>query len=362
MTNWSICDLHCDSALFWQAGSSLEDTTLHVSLPCLEQAGVGLQVFAAYVPASVPRKQRFDFARRTLDRIEDEIAAHSDRIVVCRDSGEVEAVAEQGKIAAILAVENGDAIEGDPRKLRQLHEMGVRLMTLIHSQSNDWVISCSDKAPRFDGLTALGERVVAEMNDLGMIIDVSHAHDRVVERVLACSKAPIVASHSGMYSLCPVPRNLNDDLIRGISASGGVVGLIFLPDFLDCARRNKTETRARKIFDDLDRKTAAAGADCAEVGRVWRKFVGSYQEMMKRERMPLEKLLQHMDHLVALAGEDHAAFGSDFDGIPETPAEFDDCRGFPLILDRLRLRGYSEQKLEKICWSNFLRVFKNVCG
>jgi len=357
-----ICDLHCDSAMIWQAGSSLEDTTLHVSLPYLEEANIGLQVFAAYVPASVPQGRRFEFAGRMIDCIEQQIARHPDRIVICRDSGEVETASQQGKIAALLAVENGDAIEGDLRKLQRLYEMGVRLMTLVHSKSNEWVISCSDEQPRFDGLSAFGEQVVAAMNELGMIIDVSHAHDRAVERVLAGSTTPIVASHSGMYSISPVPRNLNDDLARAIADSGGVVGTIFLPAFLDHTRWKSENERNRKIFAELDRRTAAAGADGGEVGRAWRSFVGDFQETKDGDRMPLEKLLQHIDHLVGIAGEDHAAFGSDFDGIPETPAELDDCRAFPTIVERLRRRGYSEQRLEKICWSNFLRVLETVCG
>jgi membrane dipeptidase len=362
MRNVKICDLHCDTAQLWQAGSSLEDTSLHVSLPSLTEGGVGLQVFAAYVPAALPEEQRFSFASQTISRTKEEIERHSARIVVCRSSREVTAAAEQGKIAALLAVENGDAIEGDLDKLQQLYGMGVRLMTLIHSHSNDWVISSNDKQPAFDGLSRFGVQVVEAMNRLGMIIDVSHAHDRSVEKVLEYSGAPIVASHSCVHALCPMPRNVKDELIRGIAASGGLVGVNFMPGFLDCGYRKITEKRCKAVFAELDRRTEKAGADPLGLGRAWIKFTKEYKEAMASEKVPLERLLQHIDYLVEVGGEEVAAFGSDFDGIPDTPAGVEDCRGFDNILRGLRDRGYSRDRLEKICWSNFFRVLETVCG
>jgi len=357
-----ICDLHCDSAQFWQAGSSLTDTSLHVSLPYLIEAGVRLQVFAAYVPASLPRDRCFSFACQTIARIKEEIDGHPDRIILCRNSREVEAAMDRGQIAAVLAVENGDAIEEDLGKLQQLYEMGVRLMTLIHTRSNDWVISSKDKKPAFPGLSRFGEEVVETMNGLGMIIDVSHAHDRAVERVLERSSAPIVASHSCMYALCAIPRNIKDELIRGIAAGGGVVGLNFMPAFLDRDYLKIAEKRCSAAFAELDRLDEKAGDDPMALGRAWMKFVGDYIRRMAGEKVSLEKLLEHIDYLVDLAGEEVAAFGSDFDGIPDTPARLEDCRGFKNILQGLRDRGYSQNRLEKICWSNFLRVLRTVCG
>ena len=357
-----ICDLHCDTGLLWQGGSSLEDTSLHVSLPHLREAHVGLQVFAAFVPASLPAGKRYPFVSRLLEAIIAEIERHPADIVVCRNSLEVARAAGQGKIAALLAVENGDAIEEDLGKLERLHGMGVRLMTLIHTRSNAWVSSSNDRNPRLDGLSPFGEEVVGAMNQLGMIIDVSHAHDRSVERVLAKSAAPVVASHSCMHALCPIPRNINDSLIRGIASGGGVVGVNFQPSFLDCDFRKKAEQKGTEIFAALDRLTEEAGSDPAKLAGAWRSFTAGFTQAMASERLPLERLLQHIDHLVELVGEDHAAFGSDFDGIPDTPAGLDDCRGFANIVRGLRGHGYSRGRLEKICWTNFLRVLKAVCG
>ena len=362
MRNATICDLHCDTAQLWQAGSSLEDTSHHVSLPSLIEGGVGLQVFAAYVPAALPEERRFSFACEMIERIKQEVDGHSDRIVICRSAREVTAAVDQGKIAALLSVENGDAIEGDLDKLQQLYGMGVRLMTLVHTRSNDWVVSSNDKQPAFDGLSPFGVEVVEAMNQLGMIIDVSHVHDRAVEKVLEHSRAPLVASHSCMYGLCPIPRNIPDELIRGIAAGGGVVGVNFMPAFLDCGYRKIAETRCKTVFAQLDRRTEKAGADPFGLGRAWIKFTEEYKEAMASEKVPMERLFQHIDYLVEAGGEEAAAFGSDFDGIPDTPIGVEDCRKFKNILQGLRERGYSRDRLEKICWSNFLRVLEAVCG
>ncbi|UCF97899.1 MAG: dipeptidase [Spirochaetaceae bacterium] len=357
-----ICDLHCDTGLLWQAGSSLQDTSLHVSLPHLIEGQVGLQVFAAYVPASLPKDRCFSFVRQTIDRIIDEIEGYPAQIVLCRNSREVVAARRQGRIAALLAVENGDAIEEDLQKLRQLHGMGVRLMTLIHTRSNAWVVSSKDENPGFAGLSPFGEEVVEAMNELGMIIDVSHVHERAVERVLECSNAPIVASHSCMHGLCPIPRNIKDELIRAIAAGGGLVGINFQPAFLDCSYRERGEKKVKAIFSALDRMTEKAGSDPVKLGQAWMKFTKDFKNTMATERLPLDKLLDQFDYLVDLVGEDVAAFGSDFDGIPDTPVGVEDCRGFNNIIRGLRERGYSRERLEKICWSNFFGVLKTVCG
>jgi membrane dipeptidase len=357
-----ICDLHCDSASLWQAGFSLEDTSLQVSLPHLVEAGVGLQVFAAFVPASVPAGLRFSFVCRTIDRFKEELRAHAARIVLCRSGREVSEAMDQGKTAAVLAVENGDAIEEDLDKLERLYRMGVRLMTLAHARSNNWVISSADKTPAFEGLSTFGVEVLEAMNSLGMIIDVSHAHDRAVEKILERSDAPIVASHSCMYALCPVARNVNDRLILGIAAGGGLIGVNFHPAFLDLGYNERAQKQCKAVFARMDRRTEQAGADAEKIGRAWLAFTREYREAIGGNKVPLEKLLEHIDYLVELAGEGAAAFGSDFDGISDTPSGVEDCRGFKNILQGLQDRGYSLKRLEKICLANFMRVLRTVCG
>jgi len=357
-----ICDLHCDTILKLMGGAGLDDTSLQVNLPYLEEAGVGLQVFACYIPTTIPPGRRFPLVNRMIDCFEQKVALHADRITICRTDTDVEEARSQGKIAAVLAVENGSAIESDLKNLEALYGRGVRLMTLIHSQSNDWVISSNDRSPKFDGLTAFGVEVIAAMNDLGMIIDVSHSHDTTVRRVLELSRKPVIASHSCVHNLCPVPRNLKDDLIKGLAANGGLVGVNLFPGFLDPVYQQLAEKHAGDLFSELNKAEEAAGEDMGKLAKILDEFAERFTPIMRIHRVPVEQYLRHLNHIVGLAGEDYAAFGSDFDGVPDLPGEVKDCRIFSLIKATLLESTLAPPQVEKICWSNFRRVFRAVCG
>ena len=328
----------------------------------MKKGGLGLQVFACYVPATLPPDRDFSFAMATIDRFEAEIEKHSQEIVLCHDNREIEAARDQGKIAAVLAIENGSAIEGKLENIELFYRRGVRLMTLIHSQSNDWVISSNDRTPAFDGLSEFGADVIRVMNDLGMIIDVSHAHDRAVERALELSRKPVVASHSCVHAICPVPRNLKDDQIRGIAEKGGLIGLNLFPGFLDIRYHEAAEELAGGLFSSLQKTEEQAGADGLKHAELWEKFSAEFGRVMSHHRVSLEKYFEHLDYIIDLVGDDHTAFGSDFDGIPDTPQGISDCRGFRQIREGLRERAMPEAILRKVCWSNIQRVFETVCG
>jgi membrane dipeptidase len=356
-----IADLHCDTALGLAAGRRLDDPSLQVNLPAMAEAGVGLQVFACYVPPAVPEGRRFEFASRLLDGLEKEMAAFSQDISVCRTSQDVLDARTAGRFAAILAVENGDVLENDLGNLERLYARGVRLMTLVHARSNAWVVSSADREPAFDGLTRFGEEVVAAMNNLGMIVDVSHAHDSAVRKVLSLSCGPVVASHSCSRTLCPMPRNLSDDLARGIAAGGGLVGVNIYPGFLD-ARYRKESERAGDLFERLGREEEKAGADPAAYFALLRDLAVQFGRAMERYRVPLDRYLEHVYHLINVAGEEHVAFGSDFDGVPDLPEGIADCRGLRTAMERLSDAEMPRKTLEKVSWMNFLRVFRDVCG
>jgi membrane dipeptidase len=357
-----ICDLHCDTILKLMGGVGLEDTALQVNLSYLEQAGVGLQVFACYIPTTIPPGRRFPLANRMIDCFEQNVALHADRITICRADTDVEEARSQGKIAAVLAVENGSAIESDLKNLDALYKRGVRLMTLIHSQSNDWVISSNDRSPKFDGLTDFGSDVIAAMNDLGMIIDVSHSHDVTVRQVLDLSTKPVIASHSCAHNLCPVPRNLKDDLIKGLAAGGGLVGVNLFPGFLDPGYQQIAEKHAGDLFSELNKAEEAAGEDMGKLAKILDAFAVHFTSIMRAHRVPVEQYLRHINYIVELIGEDYAAFGSDFDGIPDLPDWAKDCRIFSLIRQKLLESELGRAGVEKVCWSNFRRIFKTVCG
>ncbi len=356
-----IADLHCDTAIGLAAGRRLDDPGLQVNLPAMAEAGIGLQVFACYIPPAVPEGRRFEFASRILDGLDRELDAFSDDISVCRTSQDILDARLAGRFAAVLAVENGDALENDLGNLERLYARGVRLMTLVHSRSNAWVVSSADREPAFDGLTRFGEEVVAAMNKMGMIVDVSHAHDSAVRKVLSLTCRPIVASHSCSRTLCPVPRNISDELAKGIAAGGGLVGVNIYPGFLD-ARYRKESERAGDLFERLGREEEKAGADPVAHFALLRELAAQFGRAMEQYRVPLDRYLEHIYHLINIAGEDHVAFGSDFDGVPDLPAGVTGCRGLRTAQERLSEAEMPRKTLEKVCWTNFLRVFRDVCG
>ncbi len=360
--SFRICDLHCDTASNILAGSDLKDKTTQVNLPYLQEAHVGLQVFACYIPSSVPAGQRLHIVERMLDRLERNIAQYADEIAICRTAAEARIASEQGKIAAILAVENGMAIENDLRNLQKLYDRGVRLMTIVHARSSDWVISSNDNAPAFDGLSEFGRDVIAMMNELGMIIDLSHSHDLAVEKVLRISKAPVIASHSCARALCPVARNLPDDLLKGIADSRGVIGLNFFPGFLDADYSRICEERAGSLFAALSKMEDQAGADTIQVTRLFQDFSRRFYDTMRDVRVPIDRIVDHAQYMFDLVGDDHICLGSDFDGVPDLPDGLSDCRGLVRIIERMTERGFKASSLQKICWDNFIRVFEAVCG
>jgi len=343
------------------AGKSLDDPSLQVNLPAMKDAGIGLQVFACYVPPSVPSGQKFDFARRLLDALDRELEAHSADIVACLTHDDILGARADGRIAAVLAVENGDVLGRDLKNLEALHARGVRLLTLVHSRSNDWIISSADREPAFEGLTRFGEEVVAAMNKLGIVIDVSHAHDRAVEKVLEAGCRPVVASHSCAHALCPVPRNLRDGLIRDIASGEGLVGVNIFPGFLD-AGYAAAANKFGDLFADLNREEEKAGTDISRHYAISRVLDAKFAKFMADRKVSLDRYLEHVFHIASVAGDDHVAFGSDFDGIPALPEEVAGCRGLGLVREKLAEAELPRKSIEKICWTNFLRVFRAVCG
>ena len=238
-------------------------------------------------------------------------------------------------------------------------------MTLVHSKNTSWMASCSEERCEFDGLTPFGERVVDAMNELGMIVDVSHAHEsafwKVAERMRR-SERPFIASHSNAWELCSIPRNLKDDQIREIADQGGVIGINFFASFLDeryhgaAVERNR-DIRAAAAQAELEHNRSH-GWDPKWSDKSSQDLGKEYRRRMAGIVVTSESIVRHIDHIVELVGDDCVAFGSDFDGILSTPEDVTGSNAYPLILDLLRERGYSEATLEKIAWQNFLRVLR----
>jgi membrane dipeptidase len=359
-----VADLHSDTALrMVEEGFdfSKRDTSGHMDLPRLKEGGVDLQVFACWLDTDTPLEKCRPTVDELLDSLDAQIGRNPDKIAVCRTASEAENIIGSGRIAAFLAIENGVAIANDLDNLRHFYDRGVRYMTLTHTASNDWCISSADSTPAFDGLTDFGRDVVRKMNELGMIVDVSHAHPSAVAEVLKVTTDPIIASHSCVYELCPHDRNLTDDQIRAIAQNGGVIGINFYTGYLS------------KEFNDLDKafeaehKTEidsfkALYPDYGERRRAMRDLYAEFGKKVDSLGIDYTIILDHIDYIVNLVGPDYVALGSDFDGVHRIPEGIDDCSMMPNITKGLVDRGYSEEDIRKILGGNFMRVFRQVCG
>jgi membrane dipeptidase len=272
---------------------------------------------------------------------------------------------KQKKLGAMLGVEGGHMIEDDLGKLDALYKRGVRYMTLTWNNSTSWASSAMDESAskipdermmreKKKGLSDFGKQVVKRMNELGMLVDLSHVGEQTFWDALAVTKKPVLVSHSCAHALCPVFRNLKDEQIKGIGKNGGVIHLNFFSGFVDSSFFKRVEqfnTRHKAERDSLLKTvTDPYFAD----NYLFEKYAGEVASL----RPPLSMLLDHLDHIVKLIGVDHVGLGSDFDGINSSPQQLDDVTDFPLITRELLNRGYSKKDIKKILGGNFIRLLK----
>jgi len=357
-----VADLHCDTIIKIQAGfdAAADDPALHVSLPSLQRGGVGLQVLACFVSSVLPAEKAVTEARTLLELTGDFCRRHSERLQLVETADDVARAWSAGRTAVLPAVENGHAIGGKLANLEQLRRAGARSMTLTHSAHLPWAASSGEAYEGATGLTRFGEQVVAAMNDLGMIIDLSHVHETTFRDAVRLTSAPVIASHSCASAICPIPRNLTDEQLRALADTGGMVGVNFFPGFLDpayWARILETCGDLFHAFDDVEREMMDDPA-----GRI-EGLAALGREMERRTAgvaVGLERVADHVAHLVSLVGDEHVGFGSDFDGVPTLPAGIDGSGCFPALLDALRRRGFSEESLQRIASGNFLRILDSV--
>ena len=334
----------------------------HWDLRKAEAGSLGAEFFSIYVE---PTANRGHYARRALDMIDavyQAVEAHPDKIVMAFSSADIMAARNvpHKRIAALLGIEGGHAIEGDLRLLRDFYRLGVRYMTLTWANSNELGQSSGDLNPgraSDPGLTGFGREVVREMNRLGMMVDISHVSDQSFYDALAITRAPVIASHSSARALTDSPRNLTDDMLRALARNGGVAQVNFNCGFID-----------QKYLDAYRELLAEKGAaiDAIEAQFNARKI--GYNEYLRAlrsasagiPRPPLESLIRHIDHIAKTAGVDHVGLGSDFDGVPCLPEGIDSVADLPKITQALLQRGYPADDVQKILGGNLLRAFAEV--
>jgi membrane dipeptidase len=327
----------------------------HSDLARWKKGGLDVQLFSVYCDGDL--KDPYAWANREMDSLDAVVARNPNQIArVFNYAGLLQAV-KQKKIAAMFGVEGGHMIENSLEKLDALFNRGARYLTLTHNIAPAWASSAANETtkPTFPkGLTEFGKKVVQRMNELGMLIDVSHAGEQTFWDVIQLTTKPIIASHSSVYTLTPHRRNLKDDQIRAIAKNGGVIQLNFHPGFIDSSFGKKETAFLQKHKAEMDSLMKTGLGDFYSVDLLYAK----YPEEAEQIRPPLSLLMDHVDYIVKLVGVDHAGLGSDFDGINLTPRELDDVTTYPLITKALVERGYSKKDIRKILGGNFLRVLK----
>ncbi len=355
-----VCDLHCDTVLELQGGADLRSNPQgHIDIPRLQRGGVRLQVFACFVPGGFEPGRANREANALLDVLETACQDHADAVEPADTAAAAEAAQASGKIAVVAALENGLAIAGDLRNLQHFRSRGVRYMTLTHARHLDWAASSGEEWSAERGLTAFGEEVVCEMNRLGMIVDVSHVHERTFWDVARVATRPFMASHSCAAALCPVGRNLSDEQLRAVASAGGMVGVNFFPGFLDPGYFPSLGHSLPEMFRGLEEAELKYADDPPRRLAAVRALSAATLERVGPAHATIDTIADHVVHMVRVAGEDHVGFGSDFDGVGQLPRDVPDCTAFPQILARLSARGLGERTLRKIAWENFLRVLRD---
>lgn len=329
-----LIDTHNDVTSYTVRGGDIGklSTTTQTDIPRLRAGGVGATFFAVYVGAEFAKQGRA--AHRTLqmiDTVKRDIAGRypNDFELVTTADGIV-STHKRGKMAALMGIEGGHAIEDDLRLLRTFYDLGIRYMTLTHSNNNSWADSSGD-TPKHNGLTAFGKSVVAEMNRLGILVDVSHVSDKTFQDVLEVSKAPVFASHSSCRALSRIPRNMTDEMIQALAKKGGVIQINFGCEFLS----QKSADTSRWSTPQLSTGQKITPAT-------------------------IDDVVAHIDHVRKIAGIDHVGIGSDFDGVECVPVGLEDVSKFPALTKALLAKGYSPKDIAKVYGDNLLRVMRAV--
>ena len=342
----------------WDIETDLTGKT-HSDLARFKKGGVDVQVFSIFCDDHYGVGSAFRFARREIDSLYAIARRNPGKMQIVTDPSGLAQAVKHHQLAAMMGVEGGHMIEDRMDYLDTFYRLGVRYMTLTWNNSTPWATSAMDEtAKAFTvtpyGLTEEGKAIVRRMNELGMIIDLSHVGERTFWDAIHTTTKPVICSHSSVYALCPVFRNLKDDQIRAIGANGGVIQVNFYSGFLDSNYAPRMSRFLQRHKVELDSLTAAKAPQYAINEFLSKKYPRESDSL----RAPLSLLMDHIDYIVKLIGTDHVGLGSDFDGIESPPQQLDDVTTYPLITRELLKRGYKPADIRKMLGGNFIRVFQ----
>jgi membrane dipeptidase len=335
----------------------------HTDIPRLKQSGLTGVFFSIYVDRQYARQDWVEknyvkeggSARRALDLIDVSyrmIEKYPRDLMLATSTADIRRAEKEGKVGVLFGIEGGHAIENSLPALREFYRLGVRYMTLTHNNTNEWADACCDAA-RHGGLSEFGREVVAEMNRLGMLVDVSHVSDETMSDVLDVSKAPVIASHSSARAFSNHKRNVPDELLRRFAQNGGVVMVNFYPVFLDERVRVAGLERDEKLKGQREALREQFKGDQKRLDEELQKL----NALNPIPNTTLSMLVDHIEHIAKVAGVDHVGLGSDFDGVPNLPEGVRDVADLPVITYELLRRGHTDADVLKILGGNLMRAF-----
>jgi membrane dipeptidase len=363
-----VCDTHNDiiSSCIEKGYSFDQDLTgkTQSDLARMRKGGLDVQVFSIYCDGK--QKDPYRFANQEIDTLNAWTLRNPSQMMMVSSPAQLEEAVREHKLACMMGVEGGHMIEDDLGKLDSLYHRGVRYMTLTWNNNNSWATSAEyesgsqkvkgmvDTLSQKKGLNDFGREVVKRMNRLGMMVDLSHVGDQTFWDAIQTSSKPILVSHSDAYALCPAYRNLKDDQIRAVAKNGGVIDLNFYPAFLDSSVWSKQSAYHQNHREEKKALIASGKKDFEADAIIAKKYPKEVEAM----QVPFEKLFDHMEYIIRLAGIDHVGLGGDFDGITITPKVLTDATKYPMITRELVKRGYTKEDIDKILGGNFIRVFR----
>ncbi|MDX5482534.1 MAG: dipeptidase [Hymenobacteraceae bacterium] len=331
----------------------------HSDLARFRQGGVDVQIFSVWSDETYGKGRGFAYANRQIDSLYAIAARNPDKLMIAKTPEDIQKAVKEKKLAAMIGVEGGHMMEDNLEYLDSLYQRGTSYMTLTWNNSTSWASSAKDEAEGTvpntkKGLNDFGRQVVRRMNELGMMVDLSHVGEQTFWDAMQVTTKPVFVSHSCVHEFNSHHPTLTDDQITAVGKNGGVIHLNFFSGFLDEGfekRQAQFLARHKAEVDSLREKNWSTG-------RIKDWLTSKYPEEAKNVRPPLSILLDHLDHIVKLVGVDHVGLGSDFDGITSTPRQLDSVADMPVITRELLNRGYSKQDIEKILGQNFMRMFK----
>lgn len=355
-----IVDTHIDVP--WRLKKNMEDVGESTEkgqfdYPRAKEGGLNVPFMSIYIPASVDEEGGATaLADELIDLVENIVNTHPDKFALSASTTSIEENFKNGKISLALGMENGGPIAGDFKNLKHFYDRGIRYITLTHSKSNHISDSSYDDNKRWDGLSEFGEKLIPEMNRLGVMVDISHVSDAAFYDVVRISKVPVIASHSSARHFIPgFERNMDDDMLLALAKNGGVMQLNIGSTFISRKSRESSNLTGKmgKLYLEEHGLDPDSEAGKAAIVKVKLEYPLLYAGM--------DDVLDHIDHVVKLTGIDHIGVGSDFDGVGDSlPVGFKDVSDYPAFIDGLLSRGYSEVDIEKILGGNIMRVWREV--